>query len=192
MLYVFLKRALLITGIGALAYAGILTGESYATQHYETLKFDQALRLHAPAPIANAAPGTAIGKLTIPSVEISAIVLEGDDGATLNAAPGHIPGTALPGGNGNVAIAAHRDTFFRNLQTIRLGDTIQLTTLRGAYTYKVDSTQVVDPSQADVLMPSARPSLTLVTCYPFHFVGPASERFIVRSHLVRTNVEERR
>jgi sortase A len=189
MLLVCLKRLLLITGIGALAYACISTAKSYATQHYETLKFDQALRLHVPVPTADASPDSPIGKLTIPSVGISAIVLEGDDGVTLNTAPGHIPGTALPGRNGNVAIAGHRDTFFRNLETIQLGDAIQLRTLHGTYIYKVDSTRVVDPSQTDVLQPSVIPTLTLVTCYPFHFVGPAPKRFLVQSHLVRADSE---
>jgi sortase A len=187
MLLSFLRRLLLITGIGALACVGVLTAESYAIQHYETLKFDQALRLRAPLPVADATPDAPIGRLTIPSVGISAIVLEGDDGGTLNVAPGHIPGTALPGRNGNVAIAGHRDTFFRNLETIRLGDSIQLRTLRGTFVYKVDSTHVVDPSRTDVLLPSSVPTLTLVTCYPFHFVGSAPKRFIVQSHLVRPN-----
>ena len=187
MLLAFLRRLLLITGIGALTYTGVLTAESYAIQHDETLKFDQALRLRAPVPVADATPDAPIGKLTIPSVGISAIVLEGDDAGTLNVAPGHIPGTALPGRKGNVAIAGHRDTFFRNLETIRLGDSIQLRTLRGTYIYKVDSTQVVDPSRTDVLLTSGASTLTLVTCYPFHFVGPAPKRFIVQSHLVRPN-----
>jgi sortase A len=186
MLLVLLKRLLLVTGIGALAYAGVLTVESYAAQHYETLKFDQALRLPASVRTFTLVPGGPMGKLTIPSVGISAIVLEGDDGATLNAAPGHIPGTALPGENGNVAIAGHRDTFFRNLDTIRAGDTITLRTLRGTYQYKVDSTEVVDPSQTEVLQPSGAPTLTLVTCYPFHFIGPAPKRFIVRSRMVHS------
>jgi sortase A len=185
MLLLFLRRVLLITGIGTLAYAGVLTAESYAVQHYAGLKFDQALRLRAPSPLPEAAHGTPLGKLTIPSVGISAIVLEGDDDATLNAAPGHIPGTAVPGEDGNVAIAGHRDTFFRNLKSIRAGDSINVRTPRGAYLYRVDWTQVVDPSRTDVLTASGSPTLTLVTCYPFYFVGPAPKRFIVRSHLVK-------
>ena len=76
-----------------------------------------------------------------------------------------------------MAIAGHRDTFFRNLETIHIGDTITLRTLRGVYQYKVDSTAVVDPSQTEVLKPSGAPTLTLVTCYPFHFIGPALKRF---------------
>jgi sortase A len=187
MLLVLLKRLLLIAGIGTLTYAGVLAAESYATQHYEALKFDRAL--HQPEVFRNVTPvgGAPIGRLSIPTVRISAIVLEGDDSATLNAAPGHIPGTALPWEKGNVAIAGHRDTFFRNLETIHTGDSITLMTLRGTYDYQVESTQVVDPSQTEVLKASATPILTLVTCYPFHFIGPAPKRFIVRSHLVRAN-----
>lgn len=181
-----IRRLLLIAGIGTLAYAGALTVESYATQHYETLKFDRALRLPAPGVAVATVPGAPIGKLTIPAVGISAIVLEGDDDTTLNVAPGHIPGTALPSDKGNVGIAGHRDTFFRGLETIRAGDAITLTTLRGNYQYKVESTRVVDPSQIEVLEQSATPSLTLVTCYPFHFIGPAPKRFIVRSRMIHS------
>lgn len=111
-------------------------------------------------------------------------MLEGDDSRTLNVAPGHIPGTALPGKDGNVGIAAHRDTFFRKLETVRRGDSITITTLGGAYLYKVDSLKVVDPAQTDVLAPAGRATLTLVTCYPFHWIGPAPKRYIVQGHLV--------
>lgn len=174
---VFLKRLLWIAGVGTLAYAGALTVESYAMQHYEAANFDRALHMPASFRKVAAVRGASVGKLTIPSVGISAIVLEGDDGTTLNAAPGHIPGTALPGERGNVAIAGHRDTFFRNLESIRAGDSITLRTLRGTFRYKVDSMQVVDPSQIEVLKPSG-------TCYPFHIIGPAPKRFIVQSRMI--------
>jgi len=188
MLLSILKRALLLLGIGALTYAGALIAESYVMQRYETLKFDRALA--SPADIrANAViTGGPIGRLTIPSVGISAIVLEGDDDSTLNVAPGHVPGTSLPSEDGNVAIAGHRDTFFRNLERIRKGEPVTLTTLQGVYQYQVDSLEVVDPSRIDLLKPSGSPTVTLVTCYPFHFVGPAPKRFIVRGHLVHTQM----
>src|SRR5262245_32615095 len=130
-------------------------------------------------------PGGPIAKLNIPSVGISAIILEGVDDRTLDVAPGHVPGAALPGENGNVGIAAHRDTFFRKLQTIRDGDLVTLTTFEGVYHYTVESTEVVEPTRTDVLAPSGSPTLTLVTCYPFHIVGPAPKRFIVRGRLIQ-------
>jgi sortase A len=97
---------------------------------------------------------------------------------------GHIPGTALPGEDGNIVLAAHRDTFFRPLRNIQKGDEIALTTLSGAYRYRVESIQIVGPDDVGVLSPTKQPTLTLVTCYPFYFVGSAPKRFIVRAGLI--------
>ena len=99
-------------------------------------------------------------------------------------AVGHIPGTPLPGQQGNVAIAGHRDTFFRALRNIRKDDEITLATLDGSYRYRVDSTKVVEPEDTQVLDDSHDKILTLVTCYPFDFVGVAPKRFIVRAHRI--------
>jgi sortase A len=99
-------------------------------------------------------------------------------------APGHIPGTPLPGQSGNVTIAGHRDTFFRPLRLIRKNDTMKLTTLRGEDQYRVVSTDIVAPDDIHVLYPTGRNTLTLVTCYPFYYVGPAPRRFIVRAERV--------
>jgi sortase A len=97
---------------------------------------------------------------------------------------GHIPGTALPGEDGNIVLAAHRDTFFRPLRNIQKGDEIALTTWNGAFRYRVESIQVVGPDDVGVLQPTSLPTLTLVTCYPFYFVGSAPKRFIVRAGLI--------
>jgi len=110
------------------------------------------------------------------------MIAEGTDGKTLRRAVGHIPGTALPGQQGNIAIAGHRDTFFRGLRNIHKDGEITLTTLDGSYLYRVDFTQVVQPEDIAVLDHSDDAILTLVTCYPFYFVGPAPKRFIVRAH----------
>jgi len=112
------------------------------------------------------------------------MVLEGDDARTLARGVGHIPGTALPGWSGNVGLAGHRDTFFRALHDIRLGDDILVTTLQDSYRYRVVSSEIVSPDETRILDASALPSLTLVTCYPFHFIGSAPKRFIVHAHLV--------
>jgi sortase A len=187
MLLGVLKRVFLIAGAGALAYAGVLMTESFTRQRYETLKFDRALTLPLNSRSDLVVLGGPIGKIAIPAVGISAIVLEGADAGTLTVAPGHVPGTALPNERGNVAIAGHRDTFFRNLEKIHDGDSVTLTTLGAVYHYRVDSTEIVDPSRTDVLAPEDRATLTLVTCYPFHWIGPAPKRFIVRGHLVNKN-----
>jgi sortase A len=137
----------------------------------------------AASPPAPAAEGSVLGRIEIPRVGISALVLEGVSGATLRRGVGHISGTPLSRLPGNVGLAGHRDTVFRGLKDIRKGDPISLETLDGTYRYVVDWAQVVDPDDVGVLAASNRPELTLVTCYPFYYVGSAPERFVVRAHL---------
>ena len=126
-----------------------------------------------------------VGRLLIPSLNLNVMVLEGTDPWTLNRAVGHIESTALPGRSGNVGISAHRDGFFRNLGRIGQGDEISIVTAEKTYTYAVESTRIVNPADVEVLSPSDRPVLTLVTCFPFYFVGDAPQRFIVKAQLVR-------
>jgi len=130
------------------------------------------------------APASVIGRLQIPRLNVTAMVREGADEGTLRNAVGHIPGTALPGRIGNVALAGHRDTFFRGLRNIRKNDVIDLQTEGGTYRYIVESTKIVSPRDVSVLKASASDSLTLVTCYPFYYVGSAPKRFIVRAEQV--------
>jgi sortase A len=125
-----------------------------------------------------------IGRIDIPRLGVSAIVIEGVGTATLRRAVGHIPGTPLPGEPGNVGLSGHRDTFFRPLRNIRRNDIITLTTLLGEYRYRVLTTRIVKPNNVAVLDPSTSQILTLVTCYPFYFVGSAPNRFIVRAERV--------
>ena len=122
-----------------------------------------------------------IGRIEIPRLGLSASVMEGTSTTTLRRAVGNIAGTALPGQPGNVGISGHRDTFFRPLRNIRRNDIITLTTLLGEYRYRVMSTRIVRPTNVAVLDPTGNEILTLVTCYPFYFVGPAPSRFIVRA-----------
>jgi LPXTG-site transpeptidase (sortase) family protein len=124
-----------------------------------------------------------VGRIEIPRIGLKTMILEGVSQRTLALAVGHIPGTALPGKAGNVGIAGHRDTFFRSLAGIHPDDDIVLTTLDGSYGYRVKSCEVVGPRDTRVLEDSTKPTLTLVTCYPFHYLGPAPKRFIV--HAVR-------
>jgi len=124
-----------------------------------------------------------LGRIEIPSVGVSAIVEEGESDATLSESVGHLAGTSLPGHPGNVALAAHRDTYFRDLADIHTGDEIYFTTATAIYKYRVSGTNIVDPSDVSVLAPTTDSRLTLITCYPFHFVGPAPKRFIVVASL---------
>jgi sortase A len=110
-------------------------------------------------------------------------VVEGDGAGELRRGPGHLIGTAMPGGNGNCVIAGHRDTHFRVLKDIRAGDDIVLQTDRGQFLYRVRHTQVVTPNNTSALRPTATAELNLITCYPFHYVGSAPERFVVEAQL---------
>jgi sortase A len=128
--------------------------------------------------------GSLLGRIEISTIGLAAMILEGTDPGTLRRAVGHFPGTALPGQQGNVAIAGHRETFFRALRNIRKDNEITLTTLNGSYRYRVDSTKVVEPENTEVLYDSDNAILTLVTCYPFDFMGSAPKRFVVRAHRI--------
>jgi sortase A len=124
-----------------------------------------------------------IGRLEIPRLGVRATAREGTDAGTLRRAVGHVPDTALPGEPGNAAFAGHRDTFFRSLRHIRVGDEILVRTLEGIHSYTVRETRVVKPRDVWVLDPTPGATLTLVTCHPFSFLGPAPNRFIVRATL---------
>ncbi|WP_446744909.1 class D sortase [Silvibacterium acidisoli] len=125
-----------------------------------------------------------IGQMTIPALHLAVPMTSGIEKADLLRGVGHIPGTALPGGLGTVGLAGHRDTYLRPLKAIRKGMVIQLAGANGAYLYSVDSTEIVTPDQTRVLDIQSRPALTLVTCYPFYYVGSAPQRFIVHAHLL--------
>ena len=126
-----------------------------------------------------------MGRIEVPRLQLRAIIAEGIDTGTLRRAVGHLPGTPLPGADGNVVLAGHRDTFFRALKDIRADDIVRITTPRGRFEYVVLATAVVEPTRTDVLEPTAEPSLTLVTCYPFYLIGEAPDRFIVRGRLLQ-------
>ena len=125
-----------------------------------------------------------IARLEAPSVALSATVLEGSDDGTLARAAGHIEDTAFPGQPGNIGIAGHRDTVFRPLRRLRTGDALTLSTSDRVFHYRVSDTKIVSPQDVYVLNPTDRPAVTLVTCYPFEFIGHAPRRFIVRADLV--------
>jgi sortase A len=131
---------------------------------------------------------TTVGTIEIPAVGLATRVLEGSNASTLRLAVGHIPGTALPGPSGNVGLAGHRDTFFRSLRRIKVGDEIRLTTATGAFKYRVVSLRVVLPAAIEVLNDTKFPTLTLVTCYPFDFPGTAPQRLIVHAEMVRNSL----
>ena len=187
------RNTFLVAGVFILGYCGFVLLDMKLFQTNQTLQFEEQLNNARPAAARIGRtqdlriapmPGGAVGRIEIPRIGLAAMVMEGTEGKTLRHAVGHIPGTPLPGQQGNAAIAGHRDTFFRPLRNIQHDDEITLTTLDGAYRYLVDSTQVVMPDDTQVLDDSRDTTLTLVTCYPFYFVGPAPKRFIVRAHKI--------
>lgn len=202
------QRLFFLIGILALGYVGFVLVDAKLYQAYYTWRFQQELKSLQPSvssgeylPLRSLPPtlakadrtnaeslrmagreGSPLGRIEISAIGLEVMILEGTEDETLRRAVGHIPGTSLPGQEGNVAIAGHRDTFFRPLRNIRKDDEITLTALNGSYRYRVDSTRVVEPEDIEVLDDSEDAVLTLVTCYPFYFIGSAPKRFIVRAH----------
>jgi sortase A len=140
-------------------------------------------RKDSPTPVESNEPPI-IGGIEIARTHLSAIIAQGTSSEVLRLAVGHVAGTALPGETGNIALAAHRDSFFRGLGELQPGDLIRLIAPSGRFNYRVDFTEVVNPTDTWVLQPSSNQVLTLITCYPFHYVGAAPKRFIVRAFRV--------
>lgn len=133
---------------------------------------------------ASGKEGGLVGELRIRSLRLSVPILEGTSSRILRLGAGRVPGTAQPGGPGNVTIVGHRDTFFRSLRRIKQGDQIEIDTRIGSSVYQVQWIAIVSPEDTAVLQPTENASLTLMTCYPFHFLGAAPERFAVRARLL--------
>ena len=177
-------------GIALLLYIGGMLGYAQVYQRYQDWKFDNdstELENDFDSSVNGAFrpdEGDIVGRLEIPSVRISVMILEGTDEKTLASGAGHLPTTPLPGASGNVSIAAHRDTFFRNLKDIQKGDAIRVSTLRRSFDYVVESTETVNPDDVHVIETRESSELTLITCYPFYYVGSAPKRFVVHARPV--------
>lgn len=176
--------------MGGLLLAGYGLYEGFGGRIYQAWRGRELDRELDSLPVSVPAParrkivyeeGSAIGRLEIPRLGLSVVVLEGSDRGTLRLGVGRLPNSSLPGEPGNVVLAGHRDTFFRPLREIRPGDEISLRTPQGTFPYTVEWTKVVSPKDTGVLTATAAPALTLVTCYPFYYVGSAPQRFIVRA-----------
>jgi sortase A len=192
----YTQNAFAVLGCVALSFCAFAYFHAEVFQAYERGRFDKTFYSRAQGlnELTRTAPppslrqlvreGSPLGRVEIPRLALSVIVAEGIRPSTLRLAAGHIPGTAFPDESGNVGIAAHRDTFFRKLRDIQQGDIIIVRTLAGSSEYSVEETRVVKPKDVEVLDSSSQPVLTLITCYPFHYVGPAPERFIVRARRI--------
>lgn len=194
----FLEMLLLVGGVAGISIWGWSTAREGLYEDWYNWVFDrqQATAKSAastpgdnvppsPMPARRAGDPGLLGRLRIPRLNLQAVVGEGTEEKTLSLALGHVAGTALPGQNGNVAVAGHRDSLFRGLRNIRLNDRIVFETGQGdTYEYQVNSTRIVKPTEVSVLNAGLYPELTLITCYPFNYVGSAPERFIVKARQV--------
>ena len=177
------QLALFLTGVGVLLllYVSFQYWQMYAAQKKLALAWQQ--QDARPVNIVGS-DGDALVRLTITKINLDAVIVEGTSRESLKLGPGHMEDSALPGSSGNSVIVAHRDTFFRPLRNIRQNDVITVSTVRGEYRYRVVSTRIVSPSDVTVLQPAGTEILTLVTCYPFYYVGSAPDRFIVRAERI--------
>ena len=181
----WIERGLLAIGLAHGLWCAFVLIEAHRTQSQPLpARAVPTLPGEEDRPAAAPAAGTLLARLESPTLDLSTAVLEGSDDRTLRRGAGHIEDTPLPGARGNVGIAGHRDTVFRALRRAKTGDALTLTTPDRVYQYRVTRTMIVKPEDVYVLDPTSRPTLTLVTCYPFEFIGHAPKRFIVQAELV--------
>lgn len=183
----WIEACLWIAGCLAIGYCAFIWARAQYDQAQANWTLDHVLPGNpgTDAP-KGAAEGSLVGRIDIPRLDLSAIVFEGTSDDTLARGVGHLQGSATPGERGNLVLAGHRDTFFRELRDIRQGDQVRVKAPDGVYQYSVDSTSIVQPNQIEVLRPSDDATLTLITCYPFSYIGSAPERFIVRAHFTKS------
>jgi sortase A len=176
----------MITGILALSYVAFILISARIYQNNAMLILDKQIQAEEQHQARQTTPtfkeGDVLGRIEIPRINVSVAVLQGTTSRTLRLGVGHIKGTALPGEPGNIGIAGHRDTYFRALKDIRKDDEIQLQTATGISKYIVDWIKITSPSDNEVLAPTNESSLTIVTCYPFYYIGAAPKRYIVHAH----------
>jgi sortase A len=191
---------LFVAGLCALAYCVIVTMEArryqaWARERLQKPSSDLDALATPPNPTELSTHAASlrsrgialVGRVEVPRIHLSAMIADGATPLVLDRAVGHLPGTALPGQAGNTALAAHRDTFFRRLGELESGDVIRITEPGGEYSYRVTFTDIINPDETWVLQSASGETLTLITCYPFHFVGPAPKRFVVRAHRLDLN-----
>lgn len=172
-----------LAGIAALAYVGYALFDLYRFQNVEAVRFE-AGRLAPQPPMTKPVPialGDVIGEIALPRLGLKAVVVQGDSDRLLRRSVGHLPQSALPGEVGNVVLAGHRDGLFRPLRNVQPGDVITLVTPTQDFHYRVSWTAIVPPTATEMISPSNELELTLVTCYPFYYIGAAPKRFIVRA-----------
>ena len=204
-LFKFLERACLITGLTLITLGIVVRIDGLGHRQVAVAEFER-IRNTVVSPAVQLSwseqriadyqealqqdTGATLAVLRIPSRNIEVPVFDSTDEWALNRGSGHVTGTSLPGERGNVAIAAHRDGFFRGLEGIEIGDEIELTTLEGHQTFRVSQLDIVDALDISVLDPTEDTAITLITCYPFNYIGAAPDRFIVRATLINKEKQD--
>lgn len=177
-LTVIVERASLLLGASLVLLAGLVWAEGTAKSRAAIAAFGAAA---AEVPYED----STLAVLRIESAGMEVPVFASTSNADLKKGAGHVEGSARPGGNGNIAIAGHRDTFFRGLKDVEVGTDIEMATLKGSRVFRVSELKIVDPLDVSPLDPTEDTVLTLITCYPFYYVGPAPDRYIVRAELLQ-------
>jgi len=185
---VWLEWLLIGIGVGALSVVGYEVVEARRFQAQRAAEFARLAQAYASVSVRT---GGLIGMLDVPRLKLTTPVIEGDDDKMLRRAAGHLPDTPLPWQGGNSAIAGHRDGLFRSLKGIRIGDEIRFRTTRDEFRYRVTGTSIVAPDDISVLESRGAASLTLITCYPFTFIGNAPQRFIIHASREREASRDR-
>jgi sortase A len=186
-LLLFAAGTLLVVQAGSSLYfwAGpALPTETAETKTAETAETTETIS--RPKAVQPLEEGAYVGTLLIPRFNAVMAVRQGERESTLRRGPGHLPSTPLPGEAGNSVIAGHRDTHFYILKDIQIGDDIVIQQNSVEFRYRVRHTEVVKPTDTQVLLPTIEPTLTLITCYPFYFIGPAPRRFVVVAELLES------
>jgi sortase A len=184
-----LSMVLLLVGVGLLGYVGSEYWDMYRTQKQLEAQWEQqAATVRAPGQPKLAA-NDLLTRVSIPKISLDAIVIEGVSRKQLSVGPGHMKDTAFPGAAGNAVITGHRDTFFRHIYELQKGDDILVRRDGQLFKYQVTGKKIVKPDDVSVLKQTTDPQLTLITCYPTYYIGPAPERLVVFSKLVDQKAE---
>ncbi|HYE25403.1 MAG TPA: class D sortase [Clostridia bacterium] len=179
------SAVLIVIGVVLLAYVGVEYADMYTEQRQLEREWQtQQVRLNESGPRPAEIVERGLTRISIPKIDLTAMVVKGTGRKALKLGPGLLEGSPEPGTPGNVVITAHRDTFFRNIGDLKMGDQIMLQRDGKAFTYEVTGRKIVAPNDVSVIQPTNDNRLTLITCYPVYYIGPAPERLIVTSRLV--------
>ncbi len=190
-LLIWSSVASIVAGLACLAWFVVYQVDAAVYEQRQTALIEEAAKDESPVPETRLvsrqslrADPKVLGRMEIPRLGVSGVIREGADAKTLRRAVGHVPKTARPGEKGNVVLAAHRQQQFRGLRDVRQGDRIRVTTPQGRFDYEVERIWAVGPQEVSVMDATPGRQITLLTCYPFDYVGPAPQRLVVRARQV--------